>query len=212
MQGDLLPLFPLRVVLFPGAALPLHVFEDRYKEMIGEVIAAQSEFGVVLARENGIVNVGCTASVEKVMKRYPDGRMDIQAVGRRRFEIILLNEEKSYLRAPVSFFDDEEAEPAQPDLRARAVESWRTLCALHQTVAEEPDEAGPELSFHLAQAVPDLDFRQVLLNVRSEAERIRQLVTFLEDYVPRRRYTQTLRGLASKNGQGLRPPELKEPE
>jgi len=212
MQGDLLPLFPLRVVLFPGAALPLHIFEDRYKEMIGEVIAAQSEFGVVLAQENGIVNVGCTASIKKILKRFPDGRMDIEAVAHRRFEIIMLNEEKSYLRAPVSFFDDEEAGTMPPELRARALESWRTLCALSQPGAGELDETAPQLSFHLAQAVPDLDFRQMLLNVRSEPERLKHLVTFLDDYVPRLRYTKSLRSAATRNGHGLRPPELKEPE
>ena len=63
MQEGWLPLFPLEVVLFPRTALPLHIFEERYKEMIGEAIAARSEFGVVLTREKGIVNVGCTATV-----------------------------------------------------------------------------------------------------------------------------------------------------
>ena len=98
MQDELLPLFPLQVVLFPRTALPLHIFEERYKEMIGDVLRGHTEFGVVLAGEKGIVNTGCTATVEKVLKNYPDGRMDLLTVGRRRFEIILLNDEKPYLR------------------------------------------------------------------------------------------------------------------
>src|SRR5512147_621762 len=98
MQGELLPLFPLQVVVFPRTSLPLHIFEDRYKEMIGEAIRENSEFGIVLAREDGIVNAGCTVVVDKVVKSYPDGRMDVLTSGRRRFEVLSLDEEKEYLR------------------------------------------------------------------------------------------------------------------
>ena len=90
MQQELLPLFPLQVVLFPRTALPLHIFEERYKQMIADVLRGKSEFGVVLAGEKGIVNTGCTATIEKVVKKYPDGRMDLLTLGRRRFEIIML--------------------------------------------------------------------------------------------------------------------------
>ena len=69
MQDGLLPLFPLQVVLLPGSQLPLHIFEDRYKEMIGEVLRDKLEFGVVLASEKGIVNTGCTATIDRVLKR-----------------------------------------------------------------------------------------------------------------------------------------------
>src|SRR5215467_12555371 len=85
MQQGLLPLFPLQVVLLPGTELPLHIFEDRYKEMIGEVIRDRLEFGVVLASDKGIVNTGCTATIDKLLREYPDGRMDILAHGLRRF-------------------------------------------------------------------------------------------------------------------------------
>src|ERR1700735_5339812 len=110
MQGWL-PLFPLQVVLLPEAELPLHIFEDRYKEMIGEVLRDKIEFGVVLANEKGIVNTGCTATVDRVVRQYPDGRMDIVTLGRRRFEITRLNDERPFLRGAVEFFDDEEPLP-----------------------------------------------------------------------------------------------------
>ena len=112
MQDGLLPLFPLQVVLLPGSQLPLHIFEDRYKEMIGEVLRDKLEFGVVLANEKGIVNTGCTATVDRVLREYPDGRLDILTRGRRRFEILLLNEERSFLRGAVEFFDDDEPDPS----------------------------------------------------------------------------------------------------
>src|SRR5438477_12634869 len=114
MQDGLLPLFPLQVVLLPGSQLPLHIFEDRYKEMIGEVLRDKLEFGVVLASEKGIVNTGCTATVDRVLREYPDGRLDILTRGRRRFEILLLNDERSFLRGAVEFFDDDEPDPSAP--------------------------------------------------------------------------------------------------
>ena len=90
MQEELLPLFPLQVVLFPRTTLPLHIFEERYKQMVADVMRGKAEFGVVLAGEKGIVNTGCTASIEKVVKTYPDGRMDLLTVGRRRWMSDLL--------------------------------------------------------------------------------------------------------------------------
>ena len=72
MPSRLIPLFPLQVVVFPRTQLPLHIFEERYKEMVGAAIRDNSEFGVVLAKDNGIVNAGCTVMVEKVLENYPD--------------------------------------------------------------------------------------------------------------------------------------------
>ena len=88
MSSRLIPLFPLHVVVFPGTPLPLHVFEERYKDMVGTAIRENSEFGVVLAREDGIVNAGCTVVVEKLTELHADGRMDIITRGRQRFEIL----------------------------------------------------------------------------------------------------------------------------
>src|SRR5215212_7167258 len=117
MSSRLIPLFPLNVVVFPRTRLPLHIFEERYKEMVGHAIRDDSEFGIVLAKQDGIVNAGCTVAVEKVLEMYPDGRMDIQTVGRRRFEIVGLNEEKEYLQGEVNFFDDEDFVPTPADVR-----------------------------------------------------------------------------------------------
>ena len=83
----LLPLFPLDVVLFPGTPLPLHIFEPRYKEMIGECLAEHRIFGVVRAVEQGLAEVGCTAEIVTVVKEYPDGRLDLVTEGRKRFEL-----------------------------------------------------------------------------------------------------------------------------
>ena len=84
MSSRLIPLFPLNVVVFPRTRLPLHIFEDRYKEMVGNALRDESEFGIVLAKEDGIVNAGCTVAVDKVLEMYPDGRLDILTSGKRR--------------------------------------------------------------------------------------------------------------------------------
>lgn len=204
-----MPLFPLQVVLFPRTSLPLHIFEERYKQMIGEVMRGKSEFGVVLAGEKGIVNTGCTASIEKVIKKYPDGRMDLLTVGRRRFEIILLNDEKPYLRGAVEFFDDEESDPIAPEVRKRVMEAYNDLKKLDQGDSpHDPELTDPQLSFQLAQVVPDLDFRQVLLSTRSEADRMKQLADFFPTYSSRQRQIQHARAVAPTNGHAKWPPGM----
>ena len=92
----LLPLFPLDVVLLPGTPLPLHIFEPRYKEMIGECLANNTPFGVIRALDEGIAEIGCTAEIVTVTKEYPDGRLDLIADGRKRFEVLELNHERSF--------------------------------------------------------------------------------------------------------------------
>jgi Lon protease-like protein len=203
MQQGLLPLFPLQVVLLPGGELPLHIFEDRYKEMIGDVLRERQEFGVVLANEKGIVNTGCTATVDKVLRQYPDGRMDIVTHGRRRFEIMLLNDERAYLRGAVEFFDDEESPPAPADLQRRAIESYNELQALSSSQRLEGEEAAqPQLSFKLAAPVPDLTFRQLLLSTRSETERLKQLADYLPNFLIKQRRIQHVKEIAPRNGHG----------
>jgi len=201
MQQGLLPLFPLQVVLLPGAELPLHIFEERYKEMIGEVIRDRLEFGVVLANEKGIVNTGCTATVDKVLRQYPDGRMDILTRGRRRFEIMLLNDERSFLRGAVEFFDDDDAATPAQDLQQRAIKSYNELQAISSSDPLE-DASGPQLSFRLARAVQDLSFRQVLLNTRSETERLKRIADFFPAYLIRQRRIQHIKEIAPRNGHG----------
>ena len=209
MARELFPLFPLNAVLFPRTHLPLHIFEERYKLMIGEAVRDGAEFGIVLASERGLVNTGCSALVSKVMKEYDDGRMDILTVGRRRFEIYLLNEEKDYLRGAVEFFDDDD-EP--PPLEKRHVEqalrgyyACRNLAGgspLPERDLPEPDLNDPQLSFQLAQAVPDLNLRQSLLAMRSEADRLKHLAQFFPPFLAKEKQISHIRKVVPANGHG----------
>ena len=199
-----LPLFPLQVVLLPAGELPLHIFEDRYKEMIREALAAHSEFGVVLANDKGIANAGCTAKIDRVLREYPDGRMDILAKGRRRFEIVALNEERVFLRGEVAYFDDEDPDDSAPaDTVQQAIECYNQLRALEaSTPLAESDARGPQLSFRLAQPIADLGMRQALLAARSEVDRIRHLAAFLPAYVSAQRRIAHVKQVAPRNGHG----------
>lgn len=207
MDQLLLPLFPLEAVLFPGQPLPLHIFEDRYKEMIGECLEKRCEFGVVLIKENAILNVGCTAAITAVTRRYKDGRMDIETEGRRRFEVLFLDQEKSYLRAATQFFEDEDSQAA-PELRQRVLELHSDVLELLFSDPEDRKrhrvkEDAAHLSFKLAGPLPvGLEFKQLLLAVRSESERLERMAEYLKHLAPRLRLASRVRSKAGGNGQG----------
>jgi Lon protease-like protein len=201
MRGVMLPLFPLELVLFPRTPVPLHIFEERYKEMIGEAIADSSEFGIVMARDKGIVNIGCTAVVQKVVERYPDGRLDLIAAGRRRFEVHEIDQEKAYLRGEVSFFDDVDFEETPADLKSQAIAGYKAARDfLEPESATEIDLNDPQLSFQLATILSDLDLRQQLLAMRSEARRIRTLAEQFPVFIARQRRIAHAREVAPRNG------------
>ena len=195
----LLPLFPLEIVLFPGAPLPLHIFEPRYKEMIAECLEQKRPFGMVRAKENALASVGCSATILNVIKKYDDGRLDIAAEGVQRFEIESLNQERSYLQGEVTYFDDD---PSQVGSAPK-----QTLIQLHEQLfsilghnVEIQRDADP-LSFQLAHELPvDLDFKQALLEMKTEAERIETLTEYYRATIPKVEKTLLARERAGRNG------------
>ena len=199
-MDSLLALFPLEVVLFPGTPLPLHIFEPRYKEMIGECLDQKKEFGVIRAQETNLADVGCTAEILAVAKTYEDGRMDIVAQGRERFEVLELNEERSFLRGQVLLVSDEPDRPTAAD-RDHAIELHRQILALANAQQDLPEGEDALLSYHLAGSLPlDLDFKQKLLTMRSESERIHSVTTYLEKILPKLRRVARTREKAGGNG------------
>lgn len=184
---DLLPLFPLDLVLLPGAPLPLHIFEPRYKEMISECVNLKKVFGIVRATDEGVAGIGCTAEIISVIKKYDDGRMDILTRGMDRFEVLEVNEERAFLRAEISLVQDEDDEPAraQQALIEQAVRLHAEIVRLAGADLSEPDETATNLSFLLAGSLPlDLDFKQSLLSTLSETKRLEAVVGYLEGVLP----------------------------
>jgi len=196
---SLLSLFPLDVVLFPGAPLPLHIFEPRYKELIGECLAQKLPFGMVRSKENVLAEVGCTAVIVKVNKKFDEGRLDIVSQGKQRFSIEQINQERSFLRGEVQFFDDEPSQVSKDEAE--------TVIQLHQqlfAVLGQPSDLEPRfpsLSFQLAHELPvDLDFKQSILEMKSEAERIETLTEYYRATILKVELTLKARDMASGNG------------
>jgi Lon protease-like protein len=196
---SLIALFPLDVVLFPGAPMPLHIFEPRYRELVNECLSEKKVFGMVRTRESALAEIGCTAAIVSVSKQYDDGRYDIVIEGRQRFEIEELNQERSFLRGEVIFFEDEPSQVSKTETE--------TVIQLHQQLFEvlgqhvEFEKKYDSLSFQLAHELPvDMDFKQSLLEMKSEAERIVTLIEYYRTTIPKVEMTLRARDKASGNG------------
>jgi Lon protease-like protein len=206
-----IPLFPLGLVLLPGMSLPLHIFEERYKQMIAECLADDRPFGIVLFDGQSVRSVGCTARIFEVLKRYDDGRLDILTRGEQRFVVHELFEEKPYMEARVTFFeDDSEARPAgrDPELLSAA---RRLLSDLRKEGFLSPDPAPPllsdpgSLSFFIASLEGfSHSERQQILEMTSSTQRLQKCVEALSKIRQRFLLTQTIEKIIGGNG---RPPE-----
>jgi Lon protease-like protein len=196
-----IPLFPLDVVLFPGASLPLHIFEERYKEMIGICIEDESTFGVVRAQQEGLAVIGCTARILRVLRGYDDGRLDILCQGDARFEIEMLENSRSFLEAEVDFFRDDGAEASREEREECAALHFETLELAGIEVATMHLSLDGPISFALASALPaDLGFKQQLLSLRSDAERTERLRDFYQAVLPKLRAKACAERVSARNG------------
>ena len=178
-----LPLFPLNVVLFPRAPLPLHIFEDRYQRMVATVLAGEGLFGVICSDDEGAARIGCCAKIVKIIKRYDDGRLDLLTVGVRRFRIARLLRDEVYLQARVRYFGDE----AVDDLAELVARCLRLFYDIYETTpgnlpdAELERTSATVISFFVAY-FSDLPLaqKQRLLELTNPQARLRQAYTALE--------------------------------
>jgi Lon protease-like protein len=201
-----IPLFPLGLVLLPGMSLQLHIFEERYKQMIAECLAEDRPFGIVLFDGQSIRAAGCMARITGVLKRYEDGRMDIMTRGGERFVIRELIEDRAYMEAKVMFFDDEEA---APDDRLEAVIK-SALILLGEMgdidIGFDPSTPGGRIDPKaLAFTIAAIEGfapaeRQGILEMTSASERLRKCVQALSQIVSRNRLTREIRRMIGGNG------------
>jgi ATP-dependent Lon protease len=207
MGPERIALFPLNVVLLPGATLPLHIFEPRYRQMVRRCVDKKSKFGVLLALPNGIVRVGCTAEITEVVKRYNDGRMDIVTVGRSPFRIVELLNFDAYasdqlLEGQVDFLDDCER-PVDARVQRELVDLYEVChTLLFEDYPRNLQGEKPEyLSFVVAGTLPmDLMRKQQILELRSEADRQERLLGYLREWAPHLQKTEAKRARAGGNG------------
>jgi Lon protease-like protein len=173
-----LPIFELPVVLLPGELLPLHIFEERYKRMLGHCLDSGEPFGIVFSdEEGGARNVGCTAEVAEVLEHFEDGRMNVVVSGGNPFRVLDRFEGSDFPAGDVELID-EESEPSERD-EAAAELARRTFRELASQAGAEPPDI-EELADHDAYALAaritlPAETKQVLLETRSEADRMRTL-------------------------------------
>jgi len=201
MAPTRIPLFPLEVVLFPGEMLPLHIFEPRYKEMIRECSEKKQPFGVVLAEEDGLAEVACTAEIVEIAKTYDNGEMDIVTLGRQVCRILEVIEERSFYEADVEFLEE-----GSPPTQVPSTALLQLYEKCHQAAFEHPPDRGelaraPMVSYHIAGALPlDLAYKQKLLEMRDEEERRHSLELSLARWLEEVEVADRARRLSGGNG------------
>ena len=202
-----IPLFPLGLVLFPHMPLPLHIFEERYKTMIGECLEEDKVFGVVYFSGDQIHRIGCTARIVDVLKRYDDGRLDIFTRGETRFVVKALYDEKLYLQARIAPLEDPSEEPTD-ELTTLAGQGLDLLKEISRTT---PNRAETDLSARLD--LTRLSFiiagndgfspteKQRFLEMTSTQERLKKGVQSLGKVLERIKIGEEIRKIIGGNGQ-----------
>ena len=180
---DEIGLFPLGIVLLPTEQVPLHIFEPRYRELIGQCLEDDREFGLVFADEDGLRAIGTRAVVTEVLERFDDGRLNVVVEGRDRFRLVEVNEGPSFHTGEIEPLIDQ-PDPADEQSKERAFTLFRRLVELTQSDVEEPEDEGDQLSFELAsrfEFAPPV--KQELLQSTSERLRLERLCELLEGAV-----------------------------
>jgi Lon protease-like protein len=197
-----LGLFPLGIVLLPTELVPLHIFEERYRELISECLEDDREFGILLADDDGEREIGTRAAVTEVLERFDDGRLNIVVEGRGRFRVVARTDGRSFDTAEVEALeDDDETEVGDPEDVERALSLFAKLLELTGTEIEPPDAATPQLSYAVAarfEFVPPL--KQELLEERSERVRLKRLCGLLEGAAETLEREREIAARAATNG------------
>lgn len=198
-----IPLFPLNVVLMPGAPLPLHIFEDRYKQMVDECLEEESEFGMVLADDSGTREVGCTARIVELVERYDDGRMLILVEGSRRFRLNNVLTGKPYYVGEIEYLEEEEPGEDVTELAGECVALLERVveAATEGSVDIEIESPYRNLSFAIAGRIDfDLETRQQILELPTERERLEKVRELLSAAAERLERERAAREKAQTNG------------
>lgn len=200
-----IPLFPLDVVLLPRMQLPLHIFEPRYKLMISRCLEENIEFGMILAANNNVATMGCTAEILRKTKDYSDGRMDIATEGRAVFRLADLLHEKEYYEGIVEYVEDELSalDAAKERQLVLAFEQSQVLLFGRPWTDPSPNEPAT-LAYRMAAMVPmEIEKRQTLLQTGSEQDRREIVLEWLQVFLPKLAEQQSARRRAGGNGHAL---------
>jgi Lon protease-like protein len=194
------PMFPLGMVALPTESVPLHIFEDRYRKMIEECLAAEREFGIVWLSEEELKPVGCACEIDKVLERMEDGRLNILVRGTRPFRLVERQDDLPYPAAVVEFLMEQEEE-TDPEavLEARGLYAELVEQATDKTLDAEELEA---LDAYTMAATVEFgtDVKQELLELRSENARLRLLARLMRAALKRLEFVDRAQARARSNG------------
>ena len=199
-------LFPLQLVLLPTEQVPLHIFEPRYRELIGESLVDGSPFGIVYADDDGLRQIGTLATVAEVVEEFEDGRLNILVEGGSRFRLLELTEGRAFATGRVEAVADQH-DPAEPADVERALTLFARLVELTASDVEPPEPGVPELSFAIAACFDFAsELKQELLDESSERIRLARLCELLAIAAETVERQKEIAGRAQTNGK-VNPPE-----
>jgi Lon protease-like protein len=194
------PLFPLPIVALPTESVPLHVFEDRYRQMIEECLLTEQEFGIVWRSEEELKQVGCACEIEEVLERMEDGRLNILARGTRPFRLIERQDDLQYPAGVIELLADEQ-EPPDAEAAQAARELYAELVEEATDRQLEDDELQAMDAYRMAGTVEfDPGAKQELLELRSENARMRLLAQLLRAAIERLELVDRAQARARSNG------------
>ena len=195
------PLFPLSLVALPGELVPLHIFEDRYKTMMGEVLDADGEFGIVWLGDDGLRDVGCACRIEQVLERMDDGRLNLLTRGTRPFRVIERQSHLPYPAGVIEFVADDAAEAPDDDLAGKARSAYAELVRRATDRTPESDELQLMTAYDMAATVDfGPDAKQGLLDLRSENARLALVMRLFRAATKRLDFVDRAQARARSNG------------
>ena len=194
------PLFPLGLVALPTELVPLHVFEERYKTMIGRCIDERSEFGIVWMADDGLRPIGCACEIAEIVERMDDGRINLIARGTRPFRIETRQDELPYPAGTVEFLEDR-AEEEDEEVAEAAHSAYSDLVEEATDRTPDREEIAAMTAYQMAATVEfGLDAKQGLLDLRSEAARLRLVTRLFRAAIKRLDFVNRAQARARSNG------------
>jgi Lon protease-like protein len=194
------PLFPLGLVALPSEIVPLHIFEERYKTMIGECLAREQEFGILWLSDEGLKEIGCACRIDRVLERTEDGRMNLLTRGTRPFRVLERLEHLPYPAGVIEFLADREEE-LDPRLVEQARAAYGDLVRRATDRDPEPDELEEMGAYEMAATVDfGLEAKQGLLDLRSENARLRLVTRLFRAAIKRLDFVDRAQARARSNG------------
>lgn len=194
------PLFPLGLVLLPGEVVPLHIFEERYKLMVGRCLDEDEEFGILWLSDSGLKEIGCSAAVTELLERMDDGRLNVLVRGTQPFRLLRRIEDLPYPAGDVEPLEDAGESPTED----AAFEARRRYAELVDRATDSrPDDSALEAmdAFGMAATIDfALEDKQGLLELRSEGQRMNAVKKLFDGAMERLDYAERAGERARSNG------------